>query len=85
MKVICKENHWKIVEGQLRLDTPDGQDEVRSMIKALEKQIRLKIYNDICSIDFTDDRKRIMKHGLENALLAVQDICATVALGEKND
>jgi hypothetical protein len=50
----------------------------------LEAQIRGRIYDEICAIDLTDDRKRVMKNGLENALLAVQDICANVALGASN-
>lgn len=84
MKLGCKEKHWKIKEGQLVLDTPQGQDVVKDMIKVLEQQIRLNIYNEICAIDLTADRKKIMKYGLENALLQVQDICATIALGNKD-
>lgn len=84
MKLGCKENHWKIKEGQLILDTPQGQETVKEMVRVLEAQIRGRIYDEICAIDLTSDRKRVMKNGLENALLAVQDICAQVALGNKN-
>jgi len=84
MKIICKDNHWKIKDGQLILDTPEGQESVKQIVKVLEAQIRGRIYDEICAIDFTDDRKRVMKNGLENALLAVQDICANVALGASN-
>ena len=84
MKLGCKENHWKIKEGQLILDTPEGQEAVKDMVRVLEAQIRERIYNEICAVDLTTDRKRVMKNGLENALLAVQDICAQVALGIKN-
>jgi hypothetical protein len=84
MKIICKDNHWKIKDGQLILDTPEGQETVKTMVRILEAQIRGRIYDEICAIDLTDDRKRVMKNGLENALLAVQDICANVALGASN-
>ena len=84
MKVICKENHWKIKDNQLHLDTPEGQDVVKAMVKNLEAQIRRAIYDDICAIDLTDNRKQIMKNGLENSLLTVQDICAKVAIGVNN-
>jgi hypothetical protein len=84
MKIICKDNHWKVKDGQLILDTPEGQETVKTMVRILEAQIRGRIYDEICAIDLTDDRKRVMKNGLENALLAVQDICANVALGASN-
>jgi len=83
MKVICKENHWSIKDGQVILDTPEGQEAARKMIKELEKVIRTQIHNEIAELTFTDNRKQIMKHGLENCLLMVQDICAKVALGDQ--
>jgi hypothetical protein len=82
MKLGCKENHWKIKHGQLVLDTPEGQDAVRDMLKVLEREIRLQIYNEICAYRFTDNRTQIMKHGLENSLLMAQNICAGIALGD---
>ena len=84
MKLGCKENHWKIKDGQLVLDTPQGQDTVKSMIRVLESQIRGKIYDEICAVDLTANRKQIVKNGLENSLLTVQDICAQIALGNKD-
>ena len=56
------------------------------MVKVLEATIRLKIYDEICALKLTDDRKRIMKQagGIDNSLLAVQAICADVALGGTN-
>lgn len=82
MKLICKGNHWEIKDGRLLLDTPDGQDAVKQMVKVLEAEIRNQVYNEICAIDLTTDRKRVMKNGIENALLTVQDLCAKVALNE---
>jgi hypothetical protein len=84
MKLGCKENHWKIKDGQLVLDTPEGQEAVKDMIKVLERQIRVEIHSQICGFPFTDNRKEIMKHGLENSLLMVQNICAQIALGQND-
>ena len=83
MKIICKGNHWKVENGQLLLDTPDGQETVRDMVHILEAQIRGRIYDEICALEFTQDRKQIVKYGIENSLLSVQDACAQVALGGK--
>ena len=84
MKIICNGNHWAIKNKQLHLDTPEGQEAVKAMIKVLEKEIRNSVYEEICAIDLTTDRKRVMKNGIENALLTVQDLCAKVALGTAN-
>ena len=82
MKFICNEQHWRIKDKQLLLDTPEGQDAVKAMVKILESEIRQRIYDEICALDLTTDRKRVIKNGIENALLTVQDVCAKVALGE---
>lgn len=84
MKLACKENHWKIKDGQLILDTPEGQETVKDMVRILEAQIRGRIYDEICAIDLTTNRSQIVKNGLENSLLTVQDLCAQIALGNKN-
>jgi len=82
----CKDNHWYVEDGQLRLDTPNEQatDLAKQVIKTLEQQIRLKIYNDICDFKPLENRAKIMKlsGGLDNALLGVQAICADIALGK---
>lgn len=85
IKLICKENHWKVKDGQLILDTPQGQETVKNMVRVLETQIRGRIYDEICAIDLTTNRKQLVKNGIENSLLTVQDICAQIALGGKND
>lgn len=82
MKLICNGNHWSVKNNQLVLDTPEGQETIKQMVKVLEKQIRNQVYEEICAIDLTADRKRVMKNGIENALLTVQDLCAKVALNE---
>lgn len=86
MKLFCKEdNHWKITNGQLILETAEGKDfdTPKKMIKVLEAQIRLKIYDEICALALTDNRKAIAKAGIDNVALTVQNICAEVALGER--
>jgi hypothetical protein len=83
MKVICKENHWKINGTKLVLDTPEGQEAVEQMVKTIQARVRLEIYEQICALDLTTRRKQIVKNGLENSLLQVQDLCAQIALGER--
>lgn len=83
MKFVCKENHWSVKNGQLILDTPEGQELAKQVVKALEAQIRLDIYEQICALPLVTDRKRIVKLGIENVALMVQDACAQIALGEK--
>ena len=83
MKVICKENHWKVDGTKLVLDTPEGQEIVEQMVKVIQARVRLAIYEEICALDLTTRRKQIVQNGLENSLLQVQDICAQIALGER--
>lgn len=86
MKILCKnKQHWEINNGKLILgaDT-DGYlaNQLMLMTARLEAEIRLDIYEKICAIDFTNDRKMIVKSGIENVALQVQDICAQIAIGE---
>jgi hypothetical protein len=82
MKLFCKNQHWKIKNKQLILDTPEGQDAVLRMQAVIEAKTRLEIYEEICALDLTTRRKQIVKNGLENSLLQLQDICAQIAIGE---
>lgn len=82
-KVFCKGQHWEIKDGQLILDTPEGQEIAKKVILVLEAEIRLKIYDEICALPLIDDRKKLVKLGIENVALMVQDACAQIALGEK--
>jgi len=83
MKIICKKNHWRVKDGQLILDTPTGDALAKQVITTLEAQIRLDIYEKICALPLTTDRKKLVKLGLDNVALMVQDACAQIALGEK--
>ena len=81
-KILCKGQHWEVKDGQLILDTPEGNEIAKQVIKTLEAQIRLKIYDEICALPLTQDRKKMVKLGIENVALIVQDACAQVAIGE---
>ena len=48
----------------------------------IEAEIRLDIYDKICSLPLTTNRKQLVKLGIENVALMVQDACAQIALGE---
>ena len=82
-KVFCKGQHWEIKDGQLILDTPEGQEIAKKVILVLEAEIRLKIYDEICALPLIDDRKKLVILGIENVALMVQDACAQIVLGEK--
>ena len=79
-KILCKGQHWEIKDGQLILDTPEGQEIAKQVITTLEAQIRLKIYDEICAIPLVQDRKKLVKLGIENVALMVQDACAQVVI-----
>jgi len=83
MKILCKENHWKVIDGKLILDTPtDDQTEVTMrMVAALEARVRLDIYNEICNMKLMDNRKAIVKAGIDNVALSVQALIADKVLG----
>jgi len=83
MKIICKEQHWSVKDGQLILNTPEGQELAKKVITTLEAQIRLNIYEKICAMPLTTNRKQLVKLGIDNVALMVQDACAQIALGEK--
>jgi hypothetical protein len=81
-KILCKGQHWEIKDGQLILDTPEGNEIAKQVITTLEAQLRLKIYDQICALPLIQDRKKMVKLGIENVALMVQDACAQIALGE---
>jgi hypothetical protein len=86
MKIICTtKQHWEIQDGKLILGAKDDEflaQQLTKMTVRIEAEIRLDIYEKICAIDFVNDRKTIVKSGIENVALQVQDICARIALGE---
>lgn len=85
----CKENHWFVEDGQLMLSTPtESQQEIaKQVVKVLEKQIRLRIAEDITNWLPLENRAQIIKvaGSLDAALLGVQAICADIAMGNVND
>ena len=86
MKLFCTGKHWDIVQGKLVLGAKNDEalnELLLKMTAKLEAEIRLDIYDRICAINFGTNRKLIVKSGIENVALQVQDICAQIALGEK--
>ena len=83
MKILCKENHWKVIDGKLILDTPthDQTEVTMRMVAALEARVRLDIYNEICNMKLMDNRKAIVKAGIDNVALSVQALIADKVLG----
>jgi fumarate hydratase class II len=85
----CEANHWFVQDGQLMLSTPtEAQQELaKQVIKVLEKQIRLRIAEDITKWKPLENRAQIIKvaGSLDAALVGVQAICADIAMGKEND
>ena len=86
MKPFCKaKQHWEITDGKLILGAESDEYlavQLAKMTARLEAEIRLEIYDQICALDLVKDRKRLVKLGIENVALLVQDACAQIAIGE---
>ena len=86
MKILCRnKQHWEINKGKLILGAETDEflaEQLSRMTARLEAEIRLDIYEQICAIDFSKDRKLIVKSGIENVALQVQDICAQIVIGQ---
>jgi hypothetical protein len=89
--VVCADRRRKLKPKGRQMkfvNTPNGNDQetAKKVIAVLEKQIRQRIYDDICSWEPISNRKQILKVSgtMDNALLGVQHICANIALGEKD-
>lgn len=81
---VCNNRHWHIEKGQLMLTAEDAekQELVKGVVQVLEKQILMAAYERIVDWQPLENRRLIMKRAgsLDNALLAVQDICANLVL-----
>ena len=86
MKLFCKaKQHREITDGKLILGAESDEYlavQLAKMTARLEAEIRLEIYDQICALDLVKDRKRLVKLGIENVALIVQDACAQIAIGE---
>lgn len=82
MRLFCRNDHYKIVGGQIFLTSKSKRQRAlaHKMIDTLEKQIRQQVFVDICEMKLLDNRKAIVKHGIDNAVLMTQDLCARRAL-----
>ena len=82
MKLLCTGQHWKIREKKLVLDTPNGKEHVQRAMAVIEARVRLEIYEEIMAMDFTLNRKVIVKAGIENVPVTVRNIIANKVLGD---
>jgi len=86
MRIICTtKQHWEIKDGKLILGAKNDEflaEQLTKMTVRIEAEIRLDIYEKICSLSLTTNRKQLVKLGIENVALMVQDACAQIALGE---
>ena len=81
-KLICKQTHIVFKDGKIDIDSKINKDSFREIIKELERMLRVQIHNEIAALKLTENRKQIVKNGIDNTALTVQDICAQVALGK---
>ena len=82
MRLFCRNDHYKIVGGQIFLTSKSKRQRAlaHKMIDTLEKQIRQQVFADICDMKLLENRKAIVKLGIDNAVLTTQDLCARAAL-----
>lgn len=85
MKIICNETHVRFKDGKLDLQDDETKGTMLMLMNQLERMIRVQIHNEICDLKFSDNRAQLVKHGLENVALVVQDLCAKQALGNANE
>lgn len=85
MKGKCTETHVRFKDGKLDLQDDETKSTMLTLIDQLERMIRVQIHNEICDIKLTENRTQIVKNGIDNVALTVQDLCAKVALGTANE
>ena len=81
-KLICKQTHIVFKDGKIDVDSKENKDTFREVIRELERMLRVQIHNEIADLKLTENRAQIVKNGIDNTALTVQDICAKVALGK---
>ena len=83
--LFCKANHWKVSEsGQLLLDTPLGEqkNEVRRLVSVLEQAVRIQCHAEVMAHNFTENRKQLIRNGIEKVPAYVQQVCADSLLAK---
>ena len=80
---ICKKNHFKVTDGKISFESEVDEKIVALWKRIIEDAVRLDIYEKICNLQLTENRAQIVKNGIENTALTVQDICAQIALGKE--
>lgn len=81
-KLVCKQTHIILKDGKIDIDNKETRESFHEIIKVLERQLRVQIHDEIAGLKLTDNRKQIVKNGIDNTALTVQDLCARVALGK---
>jgi predicted component of type VI protein secretion system len=81
-KLICKQTHIVLKDGKIDIDSKETRESFHEIIRELERQLRIQIHDEIAALKLTENRKQIIKNGIDNTALTVQDICAQVALGK---
>ena len=85
VKIICNETHVRFKDGKLDLQDDETKQTMLMLMNQLERMIRVQVHNEIADLKLLEDRKLIVKHGVDNVALQVQDLCARIALGTANE
>lgn len=80
--MFCKKNHFEVKDGKISFETEIDESVVQLWKKTIEHAVRLDIYDRICNLKLTENRAQIVKNGIDNTALTVQDMCAKIALGD---
>jgi hypothetical protein len=80
-KLVCKQTHILLKDGKIDIDNKETRESFHEIIRVIERQLRVQIHDEIAALKLTENRKQIVKNGIDNTALTVQDICAKVALG----
>jgi co-chaperonin GroES (HSP10) len=74
-------------DGIIIVNSEKEKEEISQILEiwkqSIENAVRLDIYDKICFLNLTENRAQIVKNGIENTALTVQDICARIALGKE--
>lgn len=80
---LCKKNHFEVVDGLIKFESEIDEKVIQLWKRTIEDAVRLDIYEKICSLPLTENRAQIVKNGIENTALTVQDMCAQIALAKE--
>ena len=77
MKLLCRGNHWTVINGQLVLAKPKKKDRdlENAMLSVIVQRVLRTAVDDILAIDFTKDREAIVRYGIDKVPAYVQNLC----------